>query len=55
MRLQAHLALSSMEKKETVMPTDTIVTVTAIVAMFSLFAVVLAWGDQRTRKLARKT
>lgn len=36
------------------MPTDTIVTVAAIVAMFSLFAVVLAWGDQRTRKLGRK-
>lgn len=36
------------------MPTETIVTVAAIVAMFSIFAVVLAWGDQRTRNLARK-
>lgn len=36
------------------MPTETVMTVAVIVAMFSIFAVVLAWGDQRTRRLSRR-
>jgi len=35
----------------TAMPTDVILVVTAIVAVFCLFAAVLAWGDHQTRSI----
>lgn len=33
------------------MPTDTIILLTIVVAVFAVFAAVLAWGDRRTRNL----
>ena len=32
------------------MPTETIVTLAAIVAAFAVFGVVLAWAEHQTRK-----
>lgn len=33
------------------MPTETIIVIAGIVAAFTLFAVVLAWADHRTRSV----
>jgi hypothetical protein len=35
------------------MPAATILIVSAIVAVFALFGIVLAWGDRQTRGLPR--
>ena len=36
------------------MPTETIIVVAIIVAIFLLFASVLAWGDAQTRRLPKR-
>ena len=38
-------------QKEVVMPIDSVLVSAAVVAMFVIFAVVLAWGDRQTRQL----
>lgn len=35
------------------MPTTTIIVLSAIVCVFVIFGLVLAWGDQQTRHLAK--
>ena len=35
------------------MPLSTVLIVSAIVAVFGLFGIVLAWGDRQTRDLVR--
>ena len=35
------------------MPVSTVIIVTAIIAAFVIFAVVLAWGDHQTRNLPK--
>jgi hypothetical protein len=35
-------------------PIDTVIVVVIIVAIFSVFAAVLAWGDHQTRRLPVK-
>lgn len=35
------------------MPLSTVLIVSAIVAAFTLFGIVLAWGDRQTRNLVR--
>lgn len=35
------------------MPTETIVVVAAVVAVFAIFMVVLAYGDRQTRSLSK--
>jgi hypothetical protein len=35
------------------MPTETVIVVSAIVATFAAFALVLAWAEFRTRRLNR--
>ena len=37
------------------MPTDTIVVLVAVVAMFAVFSAALAWGDWQTRRLPQRT
>jgi hypothetical protein len=37
-------------QKEVVMPIDSVLVSAAVVAMFVIFAVVLAWGDRQTRQ-----
>lgn len=37
------------------MPTDTVVLLAVIVAIFAVFAGVLAWGDRQTRNLPKRT
>jgi len=35
-------------------PTETIILIAIVVAIFSIFAWVLAWGDRQTRSLSVK-
>ena len=36
------------------MPTETIILLVIVVAIFAVFAGVLAWGDRQTRNLSEK-
>lgn len=55
MQVNAAMAASgilAVGHKESTMPTETIVTVAVIVAIFAVFGAVLSWGDRQTRKSA---
>jgi hypothetical protein len=41
----------SMKSKEVVMPIDSVLVSVAVVAMFVIFAGVLAWGERQSRSL----
>jgi hypothetical protein len=40
----------SSHHQELVMPTETVITLAAIVAAFTIFGVVLAWAERQTHK-----
>ncbi|MEH2568699.1 hypothetical protein [Bradyrhizobium sp. AZCC 2289] len=44
-------AILSMKSKEVVMPIDSVLVSVAVVAMFVIFAGVLAWGERQSRSL----
>lgn len=44
----------NLAKREAIMPTDTILMLVAVVAMFAGFLAVLAWGDAQTRNLPQR-
>jgi multisubunit Na+/H+ antiporter MnhC subunit len=41
-------------KKEATMPLHDVIIIAAIVSAFTVFGVVLAWGERQTRNLDRK-
>ncbi len=43
-----------LDKGDSPVPIDTVIVVVIIVAIFSVFAAVLAWGDHQTRRLPVK-
>jgi len=44
----------ALDRGESPVPTETIVMLVIVVAIFSVFAGVLAWGDRQTRGLSQK-
>lgn len=41
---------SKLELGEKLMPTDTVIVVTGVVAAFIVFAIALAWAEHRTNR-----
>jgi hypothetical protein len=48
-RLAVAAILLGEDQKEVIMPIDSILVTAAVVAMFAIFAGVLAWGERQTR------